>query len=53
MTLAAAFGPLLLFAVAPGLRGNPTGLIEAAVFLACLALGLAFAWRKGALEWRS
>ena len=44
---------VLLFAVASGLRGNPSGLIEVAVFLACLTLGLAFAWRKGALEWRS
>jgi NADH-quinone oxidoreductase subunit A len=44
---------VLLFAVVAGLRGNPSGLIEVAVFTAFLALGLAFAWRKGALEWRS
>jgi len=28
-----------------------TGLIEAAVFIFILILGLAYAWRKGALEW--
>jgi len=44
---------VLLFAVASGLRGNPLALVEVAVFVAFLAFGLAFAWRKGALEWRS
>jgi len=44
---------VLLFAVAGGLRSNPAGLIEVGVFVAFLALGLAYAWRKGALEWRS
>jgi NADH-quinone oxidoreductase subunit A len=44
---------VLLFAVASGLKGNPTGLIEVFVFIAFLTLGLAYAWRKGALEWRS
>lgn len=44
---------VLLFAVASGLRGNLTGLLEVAVFVAFLALGLVYAWRKGALEWRS
>ncbi|MBU4556317.1 MAG: NADH-quinone oxidoreductase subunit A [Actinobacteria bacterium] len=42
----------LLFAVAPGLRGNPVALIELLVFVLMLALGLVYAWRKGALEWR-
>jgi NADH-quinone oxidoreductase subunit A len=27
------------------------GLVEMAVFVAILALGLAYAWRKGALKW--
>ena len=27
------------------------GLVQMAVFVAMLALGLAYAWRKGALEW--
>jgi NADH-quinone oxidoreductase subunit A len=44
---------VLLFAVATRLRGNIVGLIEVAVFAGFLALGLAYAWRKGALEWRS
>ena len=44
---------VLLFAVAGGLRGNFLGLIEVGVFVAFLALGLVYAWRKGALEWRS
>jgi len=42
---------VLLFAVTTGLRGN--ALVEVAAFLAFLTLGLAYAWRKGALEWRS
>lgn len=28
------------------------GLVEMAVFVAILVLGLAYAWRKGVLEWR-
>jgi len=44
---------VLLFAVAPSLRGSVAGLIEVAVFTASLALGLVYAWRKGALQWRS
>ena len=44
---------ILLFAVAPGLRGNVMAVAEVGVFVAFLVLGLAFAWRKGALEWRS
>jgi len=44
---------VLLFAVASGLRGNPLGLAEVMAFVAFLALGLAYAWKKGALEWRS
>ncbi len=43
---------VLLFAVAPSLRGSVAGLIEVAVFASALALGLVYAWRKGALEWR-
>jgi NADH-quinone oxidoreductase subunit A len=44
---------ILLFAVASGVRGNPIALVEVGVFIAFLAMGLAYAWRKGALEWRS
>jgi len=44
---------VLLFAVASGLHGNVTALAEVAVFVAFLTIGLAYAWRKGALEWRS
>ena len=44
---------VLLFAVATKLRGSFTGLLEAAIFAGLLALGLAYAWRKGALEWVS
>ena len=43
---------ILLFAVASGLRGNPIGSLEVGVFVAFLALGLAYAWRKGVLTWR-
>lgn len=43
---------VLLFSVAPGLRGSPAGLIETGAFVLFLAAGLAYAWRKGALEWR-
>ena len=43
---------ILLFAVASDLHGNTVGLLYVAGFVAFLALGLAFAWRKGALEWR-
>ncbi|MHB9003870.1 MAG: NADH-quinone oxidoreductase subunit A [Coriobacteriia bacterium] len=43
---------VLLFAVAPAIRGNLAGLIEVAAFAALLAVGLAYAWRKGALTWR-
>ncbi len=44
---------VLLFAVASGLRGNPLALVEVGVFVLFLGLGLGYAWRKGALEWRS
>ncbi|MBA4370747.1 MAG: NADH-quinone oxidoreductase subunit A [Coriobacteriaceae bacterium] len=43
----------LLFAVASRLRGSLVGVIEVGAFAALLALGLAYAWRKGALEWPS
>lgn len=42
----------LLFAVAGGLRGSLVGALEVAAFTALLALGLVYAWRKGALQWR-
>lgn len=43
----------LLFAVATALRGNPVAALEIGVFVLFLAFGLGYAWRKGALEWRS
>jgi NADH-quinone oxidoreductase subunit A len=44
---------VLLFSVASALRGNPLALAEIGAFVAFLAFGLVYAWRKGALEWRS
>lgn len=44
---------ILLFAVAPVLKGSVSGLIQVAVFTAFPAFGLAYAWSKGALEWRA
>ena len=44
---------VLLFAVASGLRGSLVALAEVGGFVLFLAFGLAYAWRKGALEWRS
>ncbi len=43
---------VLLFAVATRLRGNLLALVEVGLFVLFLAVGLAYAWRKGALEWR-
>lgn len=44
---------VLLFAVASQLRGNLIALVEVGIFVTFLGAGLAYAWRKGALEWRS
>jgi NADH-quinone oxidoreductase subunit A len=44
---------VLLFAVATRLHGSLIALLEVGVFVAFLGIGLAYAWRKGALEWRS
>lgn len=44
---------VLLFAVASKLRGSVIALFEVAVFVLFLAGGLVYAWRKGALDWRS
>jgi NADH-quinone oxidoreductase subunit A len=44
---------VLLFAVASKLRGSALAVLEVGIFVALLAAGLAYAWRKGALEWRS
>ncbi len=43
---------ILLFAVAPSLRGSLAGVIEVGIFTLFLTFGLIYAWRKGALEWR-
>ncbi len=43
----------LLFSVAAALKGSWVAAIEIGVFVLMLALGLAYAWKKGALEWRS
>ncbi|MHB9150680.1 MAG: NADH-quinone oxidoreductase subunit A [Thermoleophilia bacterium] len=44
---------LLLFAIAPVLRDlGWLGLGEVAVFAVSVVLGLAYAWRKGALVWK-
>jgi NADH:ubiquinone oxidoreductase subunit 3 (subunit A) len=32
-------------------RFGTTGFVEVLLFIAVLAIGLAYAWRKGALEW--
>ena len=42
----------LLFSVAVKLKGSWVAAVEVGAFVAFLALGLAYAWRKGALEWR-
>lgn len=44
---------VLLFAVISRLRHSTFALVEVAAFIGFLALGFVFAWRKGALEWRS
>lgn len=44
---------ILLFAVASRLRGSWIAMLEVGVFVAFLAFGLMYAWKKGALEWRS
>ena len=43
---------VLLFAVASRLRGEPMAAVSVGVFTVFLALGLLYAWRKGALSWR-
>lgn len=43
---------VLLFAVAPQIRGNSTGGLAVLGFSALLVLGLAYAWKTGALRWR-
>jgi len=43
---------ILLFAVVPALHGSWIALAEVGAFTAFLTLGLVYAWRKGALQWR-
>lgn len=42
---------VLLFAVAPAVKGSLAGVIEVAAFVTMVAVGLLFAWRKGLLGW--
>jgi NADH-quinone oxidoreductase subunit A len=44
---------VLLFAVASKLHGSIGGGLAVLVFSSMLALGLAYAWKTGALKWRS
>jgi len=44
---------VLLFAVASKVKGSLTGGVAVLGFAALLAFGLLYAWRKGALAWRS
>jgi NADH-quinone oxidoreductase subunit A len=44
---------VLLFAVASRLHGSAGGALSLLVFAAFLAVGLVYAWRTGALTWRS
>lgn len=43
---------VLLFAVATRIRGSLAGGLAVLAFTAFLAVGLLYAWRKGALQWR-
>lgn len=43
---------ILLFAVASRLRGEPAAVGAVGAFTLFLAIGLLYAWRKGALSWR-
>lgn len=57
VTLAVAFvifdaESVLLFAVASELKGSMVALEIIGIFTAFLAFGLAYAWRKEALQWR-
>jgi NADH-quinone oxidoreductase subunit A len=44
---------VLLFAVAPRIRGSVAGGLAVLAFSSLLGLGLTFAWKTGALKWRS
>jgi len=44
---------VLLFAVASKIHGSVGGGLAVLVFSSMLALGLAYAWKTGALKWRS
>lgn len=44
---------VLLFAVVSRLRGSISAAIEIGAFVLFLGFGLAYAWKKGALEWHS
>ncbi|GAV31186.1 NADH:ubiquinone oxidoreductase subunit 3 (chain A) [Coriobacteriaceae bacterium EMTCatB1] len=42
---------VMLFAVAPKVKGSVAGVLEVAAFVVMLAIGLVYAWRKGLLSW--
>lgn len=44
---------VLLFAVATRLKGSVSGALSVLAFASMLGVGLLYAWRKGALAWRS
>lgn len=44
---------VLLFAVASRIRGDLSGGLALLAFAAMLAFGLFYAWKTGALQWRS
>jgi NADH-quinone oxidoreductase subunit A len=44
---------VLLFAVATKLHGSVAGALSVLAFSSMLALGLGYAWKTGALKWRS
>lgn len=44
---------VLLFAVASRIRGDLSGGLALLAFAALLAFGLFYAWKTGALQWRS
>jgi NADH-quinone oxidoreductase subunit A len=42
---------VLLFAVAPRVRGSAIGVVEVGAFVVLVAVGLLYAWKKDLLSW--